>query len=148
MADLRLELILIPVADVDRAKDFYASLGWREDADFTAGDGLRVVQMTPTGSEASVIFGKGITASEPGSVQDLQLTVSDIDRARAGLAGSLVLAIGVAIAFCAIILAAPRTVLGWLSAAPEVAAPGAVAVACVVFERASAAWRACICGLM
>src|SRR3954452_7324137 len=83
--DFKLEVVVLPVSDVDRAKDFYASLGWREDADFTAGDGLRVVQMTPPGSEASVIFGKGITAGEPGSVQDLQLTVSDIDRARADI---------------------------------------------------------------
>jgi catechol 2,3-dioxygenase-like lactoylglutathione lyase family enzyme len=83
--DFKLEVVVLPVSDVDRAKGFYASLGWREDADFTAGDGLRVVQMTPPGSEASVIFGKGITAGEPGSVQDLQLTVSDIDRARADL---------------------------------------------------------------
>jgi catechol 2,3-dioxygenase-like lactoylglutathione lyase family enzyme len=83
--DYKLEVVVLPVADVDRAKAFYASLGWREDADFTAGDGLRVVQFTPPGSEASVIFGKGVTAGEPGSVEDLQLTVSDIDAARKDL---------------------------------------------------------------
>jgi catechol 2,3-dioxygenase-like lactoylglutathione lyase family enzyme len=74
----KLEVVVLPVADVDRAKRFYASLGWREDADFTAEDGLRVVQYTPPGSEASVIFGHRVTNGEPGAVQDLQLTVSDI----------------------------------------------------------------------
>jgi catechol 2,3-dioxygenase-like lactoylglutathione lyase family enzyme len=80
--DFKLEVVVLPVSDVDRAKAFYAALGWREDADFTAGDGLRVVQFTPPGSEASVIFGKGVTSGTPGAVQDLQLTVSDIDKAR------------------------------------------------------------------
>src|SRR3954454_20326178 len=80
--DFKLEVVVLPVSDVDRAKRFYTSLGWREDADFTAGDGLRVVQVTPPGSEASVIFGTGVTAAAPGTVEDLQLTVFDIDKAR------------------------------------------------------------------
>ncbi len=85
--DMKLEVVVLPVADVDRAKVFYTSLGWRLDADFAAGPGFRVVQVTPPGSEASVIFGDGITAGEPGSVEDLQLTVFDIDAARDALAG-------------------------------------------------------------
>src|SRR3954463_15035695 len=80
--DCKLEVVVLPVSDVDRAKRFYASLGWREDADFATTDAFRVVQMTLPGSEASVIFGKGITSAAPGSVEDLQLTVFDIDRAR------------------------------------------------------------------
>jgi catechol 2,3-dioxygenase-like lactoylglutathione lyase family enzyme len=84
-SDFKLEVVVLPVSDVDRAKRFYTSLGWREDADFATGDDFRVVQVTPPGSEASVIFGKGITAATPGSVEDLQLTVSDIDQARAEL---------------------------------------------------------------
>lgn len=74
----KLEVVVLPVTDVDRAKQFYASLGWREDADFATGDAFRVVQYTPPGSEASVIFGRGVTDGQPGAVQDLQLTVSDI----------------------------------------------------------------------
>ncbi len=85
--DMKLEVVVLPVADVDRAKDFYTSLGWRLDADFATGPDFRVVQVTPPGSEASVIFGKGITAGEPGSVEDLQLTVFDIDAARDALVG-------------------------------------------------------------
>jgi len=81
-ADFKLEVVVLPVGDVDRAKRFYTALGWREDADFATSDEFRVVQLTPPGSEASIIFGKGITAAAPGSVEDLQLTVSDIDRAR------------------------------------------------------------------
>ncbi len=84
--DMKLEVVVLPVADVDRAKDFYTALGWRLDADFGTGPDFRVVQVTPPGSEASVIFGKGITAGEPGSVEDLQLTVFDIDEARDALA--------------------------------------------------------------
>jgi catechol 2,3-dioxygenase-like lactoylglutathione lyase family enzyme len=80
--DMRLEVVVLPVADVDRAKQFYASLGWRLDADFAVSDDFRVVQLTPTGSEASIIFGTGITAAAPGSVEALQLTVFDIDVAR------------------------------------------------------------------
>jgi catechol 2,3-dioxygenase-like lactoylglutathione lyase family enzyme len=81
-ADCKLEVVVLPVADVDRAKRFYASLGWREDADLATGDAFRVVQFTPPGSEASVIFGTGVTSAAPGSVEDLQLTVFDIDRTR------------------------------------------------------------------
>lgn len=83
--EYKLEVVVLPVADVDRAKAFYSSLGWREDADFSTGDGFRVAQLTPPGSEASVIFGTGVTAAQPGSVEDLQLTVFDIDAARADL---------------------------------------------------------------
>jgi catechol 2,3-dioxygenase-like lactoylglutathione lyase family enzyme len=85
--DMRLEVVVLPVSDVDRAKRFYAGLGWRLDADFPVGDDFRVVQVTPPGSEASVIFGDGITSAEPGSVEALQLTVFDIDAARVDLAG-------------------------------------------------------------
>jgi catechol 2,3-dioxygenase-like lactoylglutathione lyase family enzyme len=80
--DMKLEVVVLPVADVDRAKAFYASLGWREDADFTTGPGFRVVQFTPPGSEASIIFGSGLTDMAPGSMDGMQLTVFDIDAAR------------------------------------------------------------------
>jgi catechol 2,3-dioxygenase-like lactoylglutathione lyase family enzyme len=83
--DFKLEVVVLGVTDVDRAKTFYASLGWREDADFATSDAFRVVQFTPPGSEASIIFGKGVTAAVPGSAEDLQLTVYDIDKARADL---------------------------------------------------------------
>lgn len=82
--EMKLEVVVVPVSDVDRAKDFYAGLGWREDADF-ATDELRVVQLTPPGSQCSIIFGQNVTAGAPGSTQDLQLTVFDIDAARAEL---------------------------------------------------------------
>ncbi|WP_222272263.1 VOC family protein [Modestobacter marinus] len=82
--DLRLEVIVLPVADVDRAKQFYKSLRWREDADFVTED-QRVVQMTPPGSPCSVIFGTGVTSATPGSVQGLYLAVHDVDAARAEL---------------------------------------------------------------
>jgi catechol 2,3-dioxygenase-like lactoylglutathione lyase family enzyme len=85
VADLKLEVVVLPVSDVDRAKSFYQGLGWRLDADFSAEDGLRVVQLTPPGSQASIIFGTGISSAEPGSIDALQLTVSDIDAARAEL---------------------------------------------------------------
>ncbi|MFI5909806.1 VOC family protein [Dactylosporangium sp. NPDC051541] len=84
--DFKLEVVVIPVADADRAKDFYSRLGWRLDADFPAPDGLRVVQVTPPGSECSVIFGDRLTTAGPGSAQGLQLTVTDIEKARAELA--------------------------------------------------------------
>lgn len=87
-SDMKLEVVVLPVADVDRAKGFYEGLGWRLDADFAVGDDFRVVQVTPPGSPASVIFGKGITSAEPGSVDGLQLTVRDIDAAREQLAAS------------------------------------------------------------
>lgn len=84
--DLKLEIVVIPVSDVDRAKAFYAGLGWREDADF-AGDDWRVVQFTPPGSACSVIFGRNVTAAAPGSTQGLYMIVSDIEAARAELIG-------------------------------------------------------------
>jgi len=84
--DLRLEVVVIPVSDVDRAKEFYQGLGWRLDADFAAGPGFRVVQVTPPGSACSVIFGTGVTAAAPGSAQGLQLVADDVDAARADLA--------------------------------------------------------------
>ena len=80
--DMKLEVIVIPVSDVDRAKQFYSQLGWRHDAEFVEGDDFRILQFTPPGSGASVIFGKGITAAAPGSVQGLYLVVSDIEAAR------------------------------------------------------------------
>jgi catechol 2,3-dioxygenase-like lactoylglutathione lyase family enzyme len=83
--ETRLEVVVIPVSDVDRSKHFYGSLGWRLDADFAAGEDWRAVQMTPPGSPCSIIFGKGVTTAEPGSVQGLFLIVSDIEAARAEL---------------------------------------------------------------
>jgi catechol 2,3-dioxygenase-like lactoylglutathione lyase family enzyme len=79
--DLKLEAIVIPVSDVDRAKDFYGSLGWRLDADFPFDNGFRVVQFTPPGSGCSVQFGTNMTLSAPGSAQGLYLIVSDIEAA-------------------------------------------------------------------
>jgi catechol 2,3-dioxygenase-like lactoylglutathione lyase family enzyme len=79
---LRLEVVTLPVADVDRAKNFYLSLGWRLDADISAGDDFRVVQVTPPQSQASIHFGKGLTAAAPGSLERLYLAVTDIDAAR------------------------------------------------------------------
>ena len=84
---LKLEVVVLPVSDVDRAKSFYSGLGWREDADFATGESFRVIQMTPPGSPCSIIFGKGITAAVPGSVQDLMLIVHSIAVARAELVG-------------------------------------------------------------
>ena len=80
--DIKLEVVIVPVSDVDRAKDFYKRLGFREDIDFAASDGFRVVQLTPPGSACSIIFGKGITAARPGSIDRLVVAVSDIDAAR------------------------------------------------------------------
>jgi catechol 2,3-dioxygenase-like lactoylglutathione lyase family enzyme len=80
--DMKLELVVLPVSDADRAKRFYGDLGWRLDLDFKAGDDYRVVQLTPPGSGCSVIFGKNITEAEPGSAQGLYLVVSDIELAR------------------------------------------------------------------
>jgi catechol 2,3-dioxygenase-like lactoylglutathione lyase family enzyme len=85
--DMKLEIVLLGVADVDRAKAFYENLGWRLDADFASDGGdFRAVQMTPHNSEASVIFGKGVTSARPGSAGNLVLAVDDIDDARADLA--------------------------------------------------------------
>jgi catechol 2,3-dioxygenase-like lactoylglutathione lyase family enzyme len=84
---MKLEVIVIPVSDVDRAKRFYSNLGWRLDAEFAAGDDFRVIQFTPPGSGCSVIFGKNVTAAAPGSAQGLYLIVSDIKAARDELLG-------------------------------------------------------------
>jgi catechol 2,3-dioxygenase-like lactoylglutathione lyase family enzyme len=85
--DLKLEVVVIPVSDVARAKRFYEDLGWRVDADFSNGDNWRVVQMTPPGSPCSIHFGTGLTKAAPGSAQNLYLVVSDIAAARAELVG-------------------------------------------------------------
>jgi catechol 2,3-dioxygenase-like lactoylglutathione lyase family enzyme len=85
-ADMKLEVITIPVSDVDRAKEFYGGLGWRLDADFSKGDD-RVVQFTPPGSQCSVHFGRNLTSVAPGSAQSLWLIVSDIQAARDELVG-------------------------------------------------------------
>jgi catechol 2,3-dioxygenase-like lactoylglutathione lyase family enzyme len=85
--DLKLEVVVIPVSDVDRAKRFYESLGWRLDADFASGDDWRLVQMTPPGSPCSVMFGKGFTTAVPGSVQGTFLVVDDVATARTELIG-------------------------------------------------------------
>jgi catechol 2,3-dioxygenase-like lactoylglutathione lyase family enzyme len=85
--DMKLEVVVIPVSDVDRAKRFYGGLGWRLDANFAAGDDFRVIQFTPPGSGCSVIFGKNVTAAAPGSAQGLYLIVSDIEAARKELLG-------------------------------------------------------------
>src|SRR3954470_2996923 len=85
--DMKLEVVVIPVSNVDRAKRFYDGLGWRLDADFAAGDDFRVIQFTPPGSPCSVIFGKNVTAAAPGSAQGLYLIVSDINVAREELRG-------------------------------------------------------------
>src|SRR5215475_5377506 len=86
-ADLKLEVVTIPVADVDRAKRFYGGLGWRLDADIARGDAFRVVQFTPPGSPCSIHFGKGVTSAAPGSAQNIYLVVSDIEAARDELIG-------------------------------------------------------------
>jgi catechol 2,3-dioxygenase-like lactoylglutathione lyase family enzyme len=85
--DEKLEVVVIPVSDVDRAKEFYGSLGWRLDADVAHGDNFRLVQFTPPGSGCSIQFGTGLTSAAPGSAQDLYLTVSDIGAARADVVG-------------------------------------------------------------
>ena len=86
--DFKLELVLIPVADVDRAKAFYEEqAGFKLDVDHRAGDSFRVVQLTPPGSACSIAFGVGITTAEPGSTRGLHLVVADIEAARAELAG-------------------------------------------------------------
>lgn len=83
--DLKLEAVVVPVADTDRAKEFYTGLGWRLDADFAFDNGFRVVQFTPPGSPASVQFGTNITTAAPGTAQGLYLVVSDVEAARAEL---------------------------------------------------------------
>ena len=86
--DMKLEIVVIPVSDVDRAKRFYGGLGWRLDADYASEDGFyRVIQFTPPGSGCSVIFGKNVTAAAPGSAQGLYLIVSDVEAAREEIRG-------------------------------------------------------------
>ena len=83
--EMRLEVVQVPVSDIDRAKAFYASLGWREDADFEISEDFRVVQFTPPGSGCSIGFGKGLATMEPGSVQGLELAVYDVPATREDL---------------------------------------------------------------
>jgi len=85
--DMKLEVVTLPVSDVDRAKRFYEGLGWRVDADIIAGDDFRVVQLTPPHSQCSIHFGKGLTASAPGSADRMILAVTDIDAVRDDLIG-------------------------------------------------------------
>ncbi len=80
--DMKFEIVVIPISDVDRAKEFYGKLGWRLDADFDSGKDFRVIQFTPPGSGCSIIFGKNVTPAAPGSAQGLYLIVSDIQAAR------------------------------------------------------------------
>jgi catechol 2,3-dioxygenase-like lactoylglutathione lyase family enzyme len=83
--ETRLEAVVLPVSDVDRAKGFYEGLGWRLDADLVVEEDYRVVQLTPPGSGCSIIFGTGVTSAAPGSFEGLQLSVHDIEEARADL---------------------------------------------------------------
>jgi catechol 2,3-dioxygenase-like lactoylglutathione lyase family enzyme len=83
--DMKLEVVIVPVSDVDRAKRFYEQLGWRLDIDFASGPDSRVVQFTPPGSAASIQFGKGLTPPAPGAIQGLFLVVHNIEAARADL---------------------------------------------------------------
>jgi catechol 2,3-dioxygenase-like lactoylglutathione lyase family enzyme len=83
--EMKLEVVVVPVSDVDRAKGFYEGLDWRLDADLAVEDGYRVVQLTPPGSACSIIFGEAVTSAPPGSIEGLQLSVYDIDAARADL---------------------------------------------------------------
>ncbi len=85
--DMKFEIVVIPVSDVDRAKEFYGRLGWRLDADYDSGNDFRVIQFTPPGSACSVIFGRNVTSASPRSAQGLYLIVSDIEAARAELLG-------------------------------------------------------------
>jgi catechol 2,3-dioxygenase-like lactoylglutathione lyase family enzyme len=84
--DVKLEVVILPVSDVDRAKEFYKGLGWREDIDLVAGDAFRIVQFTPPGSACSVSFGVGVTTMTPGSQQGLVLVTEDIQAVRDELA--------------------------------------------------------------
>jgi catechol 2,3-dioxygenase-like lactoylglutathione lyase family enzyme len=85
--DMKFEIVVLPVSNVDRAKDFYAKLGWRLDADYAAGDDFRVIQFTPPGSGCSIIFGKNVTPAAPGSSKGMYLIVSDIEAASKELLG-------------------------------------------------------------
>ena len=84
--EMKLEVVVVPVSNVDRAKQFYKALGWREDADFVADENFRIVQLTPPGSGGSIQFGVGLTSAPPGSLRGLYLVVDDIAAARAELA--------------------------------------------------------------
>ena len=85
--DMKLELVMVPVTDVDRAKEFYEKVGFSADQDHEVSDDVRFVQMTPPGSACSIAFGKGLTRLEPGSLDNLQMVVADADAVRAELAG-------------------------------------------------------------
>ena len=85
--DMKLEVVVVPVSDVERSKQFYEKLGWRLDADFDNGPNFRGIQMTPPGSAASIQFGKGLTTTAPGTLQRMYLVVSDIEAARADIVG-------------------------------------------------------------
>jgi catechol 2,3-dioxygenase-like lactoylglutathione lyase family enzyme len=85
--DMNLEVVTLPVSDVDRARDFYQNLGWRLDADIKVGDAFRVIQFTPTHSACSIAFGVGVTTGQPGSIRRLILAVSDVNAARQDLVG-------------------------------------------------------------
>ncbi|MGH3068053.1 MAG: VOC family protein [Streptosporangiaceae bacterium] len=85
--DMKLEVVVLPVSDVDRAKHFYQSLGWRLDGDFTVSESYRALQLTPPNSQTSIVFGTGVTRAAPGSVRELMLVVDDIEAARAELIG-------------------------------------------------------------
>ena len=85
--DMKFEIVVIPVSDVDRAKEFYTKLRWRLDADFDSGQNFRVIQFTPPGSGCSIIFGKNVTGATPGSAKGLYLIVSDVEAARKEILG-------------------------------------------------------------
>jgi catechol 2,3-dioxygenase-like lactoylglutathione lyase family enzyme len=87
--DMKLEVVVVPVSDVDKSKDFYTALGWRLDADVATDESFRVVQVTPPGSPASVIFGTSVTSQPPGSAQGLHLIVNDINAAHDGHEGRI-----------------------------------------------------------
>jgi catechol 2,3-dioxygenase-like lactoylglutathione lyase family enzyme len=116
--DFKLEVVVVPVADVDRAKQFYASLGWREDVDIAGPQGYRALHMTPPRSTASILIGnKGVTSAEPGSVAGLLLAVDDIDAARAEL-------ISRGVDVSEVFHDAGGSLGGGFIAAPEARAPG------------------------
>ena len=85
--DMKFEIVVLPVSDVDRAKKFYSKLGWRLDADYAAGSDFRIIQFTPPGSGCSIIFGKNVTPAAPGSAKGMYLVVSDLEAARKELLG-------------------------------------------------------------
>jgi len=128
--DMKLEIVVIPVSDVARAKEFYANLGWRFDAEFTNDNDFHVIQFTPPGSGASVIFGKNVTPAKPGSSQGLYLIVSDIEAARKellarGVKVSEVFHGGDNVSFST----APIVPTGWASASPSTWSTGCASAA-------------------